>query len=227
VTTLRVLSYNVLSLRRGTDRVAAVIRACDPDVVCVQEAPRFLFWRRRCHAFAAAAGLTVVTGGRPAGANLLLARPGLDVTSARSVRLPWHPPRHRRGVAAGVFRVGGTDVAVASTHLSLDPAERLQQAHAVLRTVAAFDAPVVLAGDVNEDPPDPAWRVLATALADAYATAPRGDGLTSTAEAPRRRIDGVFVDRRLRVAGCGVPEVTGLAEASDHRPVLAEIETVG
>lgn len=220
---LRVLTYNVLSLRRGADRVAAVIRACEPDVVCVQEAPRFVSWRRQCADLADRAGLRVVTGGRPAGANLLLARPGLAVVDAFSAKLPWHPPKHRRGVAAGTFDCDGVEVTVAATHLSLDPAERLDQAR---RIVALLDGrTVVLAGDVNEDPPDPAWTVLATAYADAYVAAPEGGGLTSTAEAPRRRIDGVFVDRRLRVAGCGVPDVRGLREASDHLPVLARIDT--
>lgn len=224
MTTLRVLSYNVLSLRRGTAKVAAVIRACDPDVVCVQEAPRFLFGRRKCRALAAAAGLRVVTGGRPAGAVLLLARPGLPVVATWDVKLPWRPPLHRRGIAMGVFDVGGTQVTVASTHLSLDDAERLAQADLVLAHLAELDRPAVLAGDVNEDPHDAAWRVLASAMADAYVTAPLGDGLTSTAENPRRRIDAVFVDRRLGVVSCGVPAVEGLAEASDHRPVLAVVQ---
>lgn len=224
MSTLRVLSYNVLSLRRGTDRVAAVVRACAPDVVCVQEAPRFVGWRRKCHALAAAAGLRVVTGGRPAGAVLLLARPGLRVVATRDVKLPWHPPRHRRGLAIGVFDAGGTEVTIASTHLSLNDAERLAQAGLVLGHLAALGRPAVLAGDVNEDPDDPAWRVLAAAMADAYVVAPAGDGLTSTAEHPRRRIDAVFVDRALGVGSCGVPAVPGLAEASDHRPVLAVVE---
>lgn len=221
MTELRVLSYNVLSLRRGTDRVAAVIRACEPDVVCVQESPRFLTWRRGRARLAAASGLAVVTGGRPAAANLLLARPGLRVLHRRSVKLPWHPPRHRRGLAIGTFDVGGTPVTVASTHLSLDEAERLGQARRVVALLAAYDSPVVLAGDTNDDPGDAAWTVLGAAWQDAYAAAPDGDGLTSTAAHPRRRIDGVFADRRLTVVRCGVPDVPGIPEASDHRPLLA------
>lgn len=224
MTTLRVLTYNVLSLRRGTDRVAAVIRACEPDLVCVQEAPRFLLWRRHCAALAAQAGLTVVAGGRPAAANLLLARPGLTITGRRNVKLPWHPPRHRRGLAIGLVDAGGTEVVVASTHLSLDDAERLAQVQRVIRHLNAFGRPVVLAGDVNETPDDPAWRVLGAAFADAYVAAPAGDGLTSTAAHPRRRLDGIFVDRRIGVVSCGVPEVPWLAEASDHRPLLAVLE---
>ena len=220
---MRVLTYNVLSLRRGAEKVAAVIRACDPDVVCVQEAPRFLFWRRSCRAFAAKSGMRIVTGGRPAGAVLLLAKPGIEVVASKNVKLPWHPPLHRRGLAIGVIRVGGTEVAVASTHLSLNDAERRQQVDLALAHVTAFGHPVVLAGDVNEDPDDEGWQVLATALDDAFTVAPVGNGLTSTAENPRRRLDAIFVDHRLRVESCGVPDVPGLVEASDHLPVLATI----
>lgn len=221
--TLRVLSYNVLSLRRGTGLVANVIQACDADVVCVQEAPRFLFWRRKCRDLARRAGYRVVTGGRPAGAVLLLAKPDLTVTRTANVKLPWHPPLHRRGLAIGAFRIGGHEVTVAATHLSLDDAERREQVDLALRHLSAFGTNTILAGDVNEDPDDEAWRVLATALTDAYAAAPRGNGLTSTAEHPRRRLDAIFVDRRLHVVACGVPDVPGLVAASDHLPVLATL----
>lgn len=221
MTELRVMTYNVLSLRLGADRVAAVIRACEPDVVCVQEAPRFLGWRRACARLALDAGLRIVTGGRPAAANLLLVRPGIGVTERRDVKLRWRPPLHRRGVAIAVLDVAGTPLVVASTHLSLDDDERLGQARAVADLVGRYAAPAILAGDVNEDPDGPAYRHLAAAFADAYAAAPDGDGLTSTARHPRRRIDGIFVDRRVEVLRCGVPDVPGIEDASDHRPLRA------
>jgi endonuclease/exonuclease/phosphatase family metal-dependent hydrolase len=224
VTTLRVLSYNVLSLRLGLDRVAAVIRAAEPDVVCVQEAPRFLRSARHCRDLAAASGLVVVTGGRPAGAVLLLARKDLRVVARRSVKLPWHPPKHRRGVALGVFDVGGTEVAVASTHLSLFDDERVEQARLVLALLRSYRVPAVLAGDVNEDPDGPAFSLLAEAMADAWATAPAGDGLTSTATNPQRRIDAVFADRRMVVLQGEALAFPGVGSASDHRPVLAVVE---
>jgi endonuclease/exonuclease/phosphatase family metal-dependent hydrolase len=223
VTTLRVLSYNVLSLRLGLDRVAAVIRAAEPDVVCVQEAPRFFRSSQRCRALAAASGLVVVTGGRPAGAVLLLARNDLRVVDRRSVKLPWHPPKHRRGVALGVFDAGGTEVVVASTHLSLFEPERVEQARAVLALLRASGRPAVLAGDVNEDPDGPAFSLLAEAMRDAFTVAPVGDGRTSTAAEPRRRIDAVFVDPQLRVLRAEALDIPGVAAASDHRPVLAVI----
>jgi hypothetical protein len=42
---VRVLGYNIRSMRDDEDALARVIRACAPDVVLVQEAPRFFRWR--------------------------------------------------------------------------------------------------------------------------------------------------------------------------------------
>lgn len=44
---IRVLSYNIRSLRDDTDALARVIKACAPDLVLLQEAPRFFRWRDR------------------------------------------------------------------------------------------------------------------------------------------------------------------------------------
>ena len=43
---VRVLSYNIRSMRDDTAALARVIRACAPDLVLVQEAPRFFRWRK-------------------------------------------------------------------------------------------------------------------------------------------------------------------------------------
>ena len=221
---LRVLSYNVRSLRDDPGAVVRVIRRCDPDVVCVQEAPRFLGWRRRARRLATATGLRVVTGGRPAGAMLLLARPELRVLRSYDVLLTKRPGLHQRGLAVGVLEVAGRTVAVASMHLDLDPGERVRhvaEAFGVLDGLGASE--LVLAGDVNEGPEGAAWRALTARLRDGWAVAPRGSGPTFPARRPRRRIDGVFVSAGLRVDGCGVPDVAELAEASDHCPVLADL----
>src|SRR5205823_12665874 len=93
---------------------AAVIRACDADVVCIQEAPRFLRWRSKCAALARDSGMFVVTGGRTAGAMLLLARVGVDVDASYDVLLQKTPRLHQRGLAVGVVRVNGERFAVAS-----------------------------------------------------------------------------------------------------------------
>src|SRR6476661_3036669 len=69
---LRVLTYNVRSMRDDRDALGRVIRSAEPDVVLVQESPRFLRWRSLCAELDRRINLVVVSGGRLAGANLIL-----------------------------------------------------------------------------------------------------------------------------------------------------------
>jgi endonuclease/exonuclease/phosphatase family metal-dependent hydrolase len=226
---VRLLTYNVRSLRDDKVAVAAVIRACNADVVCVQEAPRFFRWRSQCAALARESGMFVVTGGRVAGAMLLLARVGVDVEASYDVLLQKTPKLHQRGLAVGVVRVNGERYAVASMHLSLDDTERTRQIDEVIGHMErrSHGAPIVLAGDVNETPDRPRWQALSRRFVDAFTVAPFGDGNTFSASRPYKRIDGVFVDPSVTVLSCGVPDVPGIAQASDHCPVIADLRVGG
>ena len=222
--TLRVLSYNIRSLRDDAEAVAAVIRSCEPDVVCIQEAPRFLRWRSKCAALARTSGLFVVAGGRPAGAMLLLARLGVDVHATRELLLSRTPGLHQRGLAIAEVEVGGQRWAVASMHLGLRADERQRHADEVLEALVGYDVPVVVAGDVNERPGEPAWTMLTEQYLDSWVAAggdESGAGGTYRSDAPYERIDGIFADRTLSVLSCVVPDLPEVATASDHRPVLA------
>jgi endonuclease/exonuclease/phosphatase family metal-dependent hydrolase len=222
-TELRVLSYNVLSLRLSVDAVIDVIKACRPDIVCLQEAPRFLFWRARLERVAAATGLTVAAGHRRAGAVAVLVARHVTVLEAGELRLPWRFGRHRRGVATALLDVGGQRLSVASVHMSLFESERMKHLPAIVSAAERHGVPVIIAGDLNEQDDGDVWRQLASRYQDAYAVAPDGLGDTFSARQPRRRIDAVFVDRSLPVLGCGVPDLPRYAEASDHRPLLARV----
>jgi endonuclease/exonuclease/phosphatase family metal-dependent hydrolase len=225
---VRLLAYNVRSLRDGRHGAPAVVRACDADLVCVQEAPRFWRWRARCAAFAREAGLVVLTGGRTAAGTLLLGAHATRLVHAEDVLLPATPGLHRRGMALATVDVAGTRLTVASLHLGLRREERLAHVPHVLAhldrvTTRDGAAHRVLAGDVNEPAGRRTWRVLGRELVDAYAVSPSGGSDTFPARAPTRRVDGVLADRGLEVVRCGVPDVPGLAAASDHRPVLADL----
>jgi endonuclease/exonuclease/phosphatase family metal-dependent hydrolase len=220
---VRLLTYNVRSLRDDEDAVARVIRACRPDVVCVQEAPRFLRWRSKCAALSRRSGLVIVGGGRTAAANLLLSSLAVDVESTHDVLFSKDSGLHQRGVAIAVLRLGEARVAVAGTHLDLVEAPRLRH---IAELDQALDAhvpagvPTVVAGDINDVPGSPAWDALARRRIDAV---PAGDGFTYSASRPQRRIDGVFADPALRIVSAEVLDSSDVAIASDHRPVLAEL----
>ncbi|WP_406295829.1 endonuclease/exonuclease/phosphatase family protein [Embleya sp. NBC_00888] len=224
---IRVMSYNVRSLRDDREALVRIVRHCAPDLLCVQEAPRFLRRRHAVARFARECGLVVITGGGTAAGPLLLGGLRVSVRRANDVLLPRTPGLHQRGMATAVVEAGGAEFAVASTHLSLDAAERLEQAELVLRRLAGLGVEHrVLAGDFNESAGRPAWDRLAEELQDGYATAPNGSEFTSPRRDPGRRLDGVFVSQGIEVLGCGVPDDVTDADytaASDHRPVLADL----
>lgn len=212
---VRVVTWNVRSLRDSSSGVAAALRTMAPDVALVQEAPRLLFWRWSCRRLARRSGLRAVTGGRPAAGNLLLVSERVEVLHAASLLLPKRPGLHRRGVVVGVVAVEGVHLAVLGTHLDLDPAARLDSARRI-RVAAPEGVPLVVGADVNESAGEPAWQVLAEGLVDAGAAL----GPTFPVRAPRRRIDALLVDPDLAVLSAQVP-TTGAV--SDHLPVLVEL----
>jgi endonuclease/exonuclease/phosphatase family metal-dependent hydrolase len=212
---LRVVSWNVRSLRDSSSGVAAVLRELAPDVALLQEAPRLLgswFSNRR---LARRAGLSVAAGGAPACGNLLLTGPSVTVLEAYAVRLPRRPRLHRRGLVLGVLERPGARLAVVGTHLDLDAGARLDSASRV-RAALPDGAPLLVAADVNERPGGPAWSALSAGLMDVAA----GCGPTFPLRAPDRRLDGVFVDPRLEVLEVDVPRVPPV---TDHLPVVVDL----
>ncbi|MGW7437736.1 endonuclease/exonuclease/phosphatase family protein [Streptomyces sp. NPDC054849] len=227
---IRVLSYNVRSLRDDEEALARVIRACEPDLVFVQEAPRFFRWRKHAARLAAKCDLVVLGGGATAAGPLLLCSLRVFAERTQDVLLPRTVGLHRRGFATAVVRIGGVRVGLVSTHLSLDRAERRAQADLLLDRVAALDTPYgIAAADVNEGPGGLAFGRLAGTLQDCWSVAPWGGEHTFPAAAPDRRIDAVFATKGVEVLACGVPaglpgvSSTDLRSATDHLPVLAAL----
>ncbi|WP_329194612.1 MULTISPECIES: endonuclease/exonuclease/phosphatase family protein [unclassified Streptomyces] len=228
---IRVLSYNVRSLRDDEEALVRVIRACEPDLVFVQEAPLFFRWRKHAARLAAKCDLVVLSGGGSAAGPLLLCSLRAFVERTEDVLLPLTPGLHRRGFATAVVRFGtAVRVGVLSAHLSLDAGERAAQAEALLERVRSLDTPyAIAAGDVNETPDGAAFRRLASAMQDGWAVAPWGGEHTFSRSGAPRRIDAVFASPGVEVLACGVPlplpGVThpDLRAATDHLPVLAAL----
>lgn len=228
---VRVLSYNVRSLRDDRAALARVVRACAPDVLCVQEAPRFFRWRKPAAWLARETGLVHVTGGATAAGPMILAGLRATVERCEDVLLPRTPGWHQRGLATAVLRFGTrARLAVVSFHLSLHAQERYQQADLLLRRLRGMGVPAaVAAGDLNERPEGRAVRRLTGALRDCRAVRPWGGEHTVTPHRPHQRIDGVLATEAVEVLGCGVPVgLPGVTErdlvaATDHLPVLAAL----
>jgi endonuclease/exonuclease/phosphatase family metal-dependent hydrolase len=227
---IRVLSYNIRSMRDDTRALARVIRACAPDLVLLQEAPRFFRWRKKLARLASEAGLVTLTGGAAAAGPAMLCSLRATVERTEDVLLPLTPGLHRRGFATAVVRFGGARLGVLSCHLSLRQDERYAQGGMLLDRLAALGTEhAVAGGDLNERPGGRTFRRLADGLQDCWAAAPRGGEYTSTPGDPHQRIDAVFATKGIEVLGCGVPlghpGVTDadLRAATDHLPVLAAL----
>jgi endonuclease/exonuclease/phosphatase family metal-dependent hydrolase len=221
---LRLLSYNVHGLRDDVAALASVVRAAEPDVVVLQEAPRRFRWRTRSAALASRFRLVVAGGGLPALGNLVLTSLRVRVRGHWCLRYPLTPGRHLRGAVLVRCEVGGTPFVVAGSHLATDARERPAQAETLRRALAEAGAPVLLGIDVNETADGDSWRTLTGAgLVDAAVVAGRDDVATFPVTAPRRRIDAILVDPRCDVVDYRVFDHPRAREASDHLPVLADV----
>lgn len=226
---LRVASYNVRSLRDDRAAVVSVVRAIAPDVLILQEAPRLWFWRTRCEAFARKCGMTIVAGGDGGShGNLILVKPGLPaerpgalvVERARVLALPKTSGLHARAVVSATCRVEGELVTFVGFHLGMDAAERAEHVELILADIATLPGAVIAAGDVNETPEGPVWERFRTELVD---TAGDDDTASFSTRSPRKRLDGVFVDRSARRWESHVWREPPVSRASDHFPVVARV----
>ncbi|MEU1627256.1 endonuclease/exonuclease/phosphatase family protein [Streptomyces sp. NPDC020096] len=227
---VRVLSYNVRSMRDDRAALARVIRACAPDVVCVQEAPRFFRWRKHAAWLARESGLVTVTGGATAAGPMILANLRAHVEQAEDLLLPRSPGLHQRGFATAVLRFGAARLGVFSCHLSVNPDERYAQTGLLLERVAAAAVPhMVVGGDFNDHPDGRSFSRIAAELQDGWAVRPWGGEFTSRPGDPYQRIDAIFASKGVEVLGCGVPDrlpgisMDDLMAATDHLPVLAAL----
>ena len=218
---LRLMTWNVRSLRDDRAAVIRVIRTCAPDVLFVQEAPRFLRAQSKLAALARESGLVVAAGGRPAAGVALLTTLRVDVDR------PGEPPPHQDAAPASAWPGGrSADVRRPLVHRRLAPsgprrgrapAARVRDRHLL------GGGPSVVAGDFNEGSDGSAWQALAAGRHDVGAA--QNLPTFSTAD-PRRRIDTILVPVDWQVTPVSPLEIlheSDLVAATDHRPVIADV----
>lgn len=221
MSTMRVASYNLKDFTLDRHAAARVVRAIDPDVLCLQEVPRRLLATWRVASFAAECGLYWSGRHRGSGGTTVLTSLRMQVSESRHHRLRVATLQRTRGYAvARVGPPGHQPLLVASVHLSLDADERERHAGQILRSLAG-GGPVLLAGDLNEDETGKAWRLFASPLRLISPTTP-----TYPAAAPRTVLDVIFGSPDLVVAPHRevALDAAELAAASDHRPTWVDVE---
>lgn len=250
---LRVASYNIHAGSGvdgvfDLERTAAAIAETGADVVALQEVDqhwgersrnlplaRELAERLGMHArFAPIYSLDPIESGGPRreyGVAVLSRYPVVEFTNHELTRLstqdPGAGPEPMPGFAEAVVQVRGARVHVYSTHLDYrpDPAVRATQVAETVDILAedGEHATQVLLGDFNALPDAPELAPLWTRVRDTFAVAGSGDGSTFPAQAPDRRIDYATVSQRVVVRSATVPGSALAREASDHRPVVADL----
>ncbi|MFI5953507.1 endonuclease/exonuclease/phosphatase family protein [Cryptosporangium sp. NPDC051539] len=211
---MKVLSWNVHGLRDDVDALVRTVHGVQPHVALIQEAPRVFRWRARAAELARRCGLVVAQGG--ASGNLVLVSLAVSVRDTAVVRLPFTRGQHPRAAVVMRAALAGAEFTAVGVHLGLTEAERAAHVRVLLDALPAQE-PVVLGGDINETDAGPAWRTLAARLADAGA----GDAAPTFRT---RRIDGIFVTPGTAVKDYRVLDTPDVSRASDHRPVVAEVE---
>lgn len=239
---LRLMTWNVhrcvgVDRKLDVERVADVIAGCRADVVALQEldvgrartrgidqAHRLAdLLKMRSHFHPA-----ITVEGERYGDAILTALPERLVKAGALPGLPKIRALEPRGALWVAVDLGGVELQVINTHLGLVPREQQVQVAELLGErwlgSEAFTAPAVLLGDFNALPVSQTYRMLTAVLRDAQ------DGLGKAATAtfpsgfPILRIDHVFLAGDIRVAGVESPFDPRARVASDHLPLIVELE---
>ena len=241
--TVRVLTYNVhtcvgMDGRLSPRRIARVIAQCNPDIVALQECDvRRMRTDGRDQVREIAEELKMEFHFHPAmrleeeeyGDAVLSYHPMELVRSGRLPGIADRPNLEPRGALWVNVKVDGQTIQVINTHLGLSNRERLAQVEALLGDEWLGNPecrdPCLLCGDFNMLPGSAPYRRLLSRLRDAQMIADNHRPLrTWFSHYPIGRIDHIFVTDGLQVVGVEVPRTDLIRTASDHLPLMAEIQ---
>jgi endonuclease/exonuclease/phosphatase family metal-dependent hydrolase len=224
---LRVIVYNVRGFRVGSERLVRLVGHVEPDLVVLNETGS----RWRLRRFANALGMALAADRwsplRRRVKDAVLVKTPWTILDHRQHRFeggPWLSPR---GALVATLGRGDARLLAVSTHLGLHPRERLADARALAGLVEDAGTPIVAGGDLNERPDGRAVGFLSERFRDAWLLGGDADGETFPADEPTARIDYLFVSEGIVVERVLVPPGPDAREASDHRPLVAELTLAG
>ena len=237
---LRVATYNVhgcvgLDGRLSPARIARVLQALDADIIALQELD---VGRSRSRAVDQAQviadllemqmhfGAAIEVTGERYG-NAILSRWPMTLRKAELLSRGQGRMEPRGAVWASVA-VEDITIEVISTHLGLTHGDRNAQLSALLSDnwPCGGDAVArtILCGDLNSAPASSVCRRLGQCLRDVQRVDGRRGRATWPPAFPLRRIDHIFVGDAFRVLKTEVPRNRLTGVASDHLPVVVDLE---
>jgi endonuclease/exonuclease/phosphatase family metal-dependent hydrolase len=220
---VRVVVYNVRGFRDDSERLVRLVGHVRPDVLLLNETGA----RWRLRRFAKALGMDLAADAwspfRRRVKDAVLVRPPWRILGHRQHRFEGGPWLYPRGALVAEVGRGDARLCAISTHLGLHPRERLAHARALGALVGVVDAPILAGGDLNERPNGRAVGFLSERFRDAWLLGGDSEGETFPADEPTARIDYLFLSDGIVVERVLVPPGPDAREASDHRPIVAEL----
>jgi endonuclease/exonuclease/phosphatase family metal-dependent hydrolase len=238
---LRVMTWNIAAGHGDLANIARVIGESGAEIVALQEvdvrwSERSAFvdqadsLARSLHMqvrFAPIYSIRDSVGSSKArefGVAILSRYPIVDSKNHSITRLSTQQQNASPALAPGFLEttidVRGTRIKAFSTHLDYrgNPEVRQQQVAEMLEIFRSSEGPMILFGDLNATPTAAELSPLLQKLQDAWIPA-QGNDLTYPAEKPVKRIDYVLTSTDFVSTSSIVP----VTEASDHRPVIANL----
>lgn len=227
---ITVVSYNIhkavgLDRRRDPDRIIAVLREIDADIIALQECDRRFGERETVLPRQAIEEHTpwriAPLAQRPLSigwhGNALLARRGIEVAATDHVRLPMLEPR---GAVRADLVVAGRRLRIVGMHLDISGVRRRQQVRCVMSHIHGCNdpAPAVMMGDLND------WTRQGRALREFGSQWKLLNcGRSFPARRPVAQLDRIVVTDEWHVEDSGVHHSVLASRASDHLPVWARL----
>ncbi|MEF0943704.1 endonuclease/exonuclease/phosphatase family protein [Rhizobium sp. BR 362] len=235
---IRILTYNVHSCI-GTDRkidpgrIAAVIAEAQADIVALQE----IDVRRHRTGGVDQANMIASLLKMEAHFNPALTVADEQYGDAFITALPTKAIKagplpslgEQRGALSVEVMVGDRQLHLVNTHLGLRGRDRVQQMTALLGPAwlpgSGKDiVSTVVCGDFNAVPASAAYRLATRALKDVQLSGNQPPRPTFPSRYPLMRLDHIFVSPDLAVLGTTVPRNRLTSLASDHLPLIADID---
>ena len=224
---ITVASYNIhkavgLDRRRDPERIMAILREVDADVIALQECDRRFGDRPSVIPravidespwYAASVGVRPHSLGWHG--NAILVRKGIEIAECSPVPLPMLEPR---GAVCADLTIAGKPLRIVGMHLDISGLRRHHQVRSVVGHATRTPSPTVLMGDLND------WSRNGRALREfGEGWSMIGTGPSFPARRPVAPLDKIVVSHDLVVATCGVHRSALAAVASDHLPVWATL----
>ena len=231
----RVMTYNIhvgvgMDKKLDLQRIADVINRAHPDVVGLQEVDRGVKRTEGKDEIAELAAMTRMDYAFAHNLDYQGGQYGVAILSRSLLRNIDHRmyenkrEAERRGMLKVEVDIGGRKLNFVTTHLDYQFADgRLFEAEQLLKYLSDITGPLVVVGDLNDEPTGSAYMLMLTRFQDAWAgSRAKGDGWSYPADKPIKRIDYIFY----RAADGLQVKKAWLVDslASDHVPVMAEFE---